>query len=261
MSAENARNGNFEWRDITTTDPEKAKAFYTGLFGWTVAPADMEGADGYEIFSNNGTMMGGIVGIAEGDPTPSHWLSYLTVDDFDGAVARVPELGGKVIVAPSEIMPGVGRWSIVSDPSGASFALFAPDYPADPSVTDHLTPPPVGGITWNEVSSDNVEAAKAFYGGVVGWNFQDQDMGGMIYTLIRSGSRDDAGLMQKMPDAPFSSWTIYFRVANIEESVAKINELGGGAFPEVIEVPGIGRMTWAHDPTGAWFAIHETVSA
>lgn len=256
MSVESARNGNFEWRDIRTTDPEATKAFYTALFGWTFAPANMPGGDGYEIISNNGVQIGGVYGLSA-EEGPSHWISFLTIDDFDAAVARVPELGGKVIVAPSDEIPGVGRWAQVADPSGAQFSPFSPAYPAGQGVTARSGMPPVGEVSWNELSTDNVDAAKRFYSGVVGWSIDEQDMGGMPYYILKTGERMDGGMMAKMPDAPASMWTVYFHVADIDASLAKINELGGNAFPETIDVPGTGRVGWASDSTGAVFALHQ----
>jgi predicted enzyme related to lactoylglutathione lyase len=53
---------------------------------------------------------------------PSHWASYISVDDADAAASVILENGGAVHVAPFEA-PGVGRMAMVADPSGASFAI------------------------------------------------------------------------------------------------------------------------------------------
>jgi uncharacterized protein len=53
---------------------------------------------------------------AEG--TPPCWNSYVTVDDIDKTAAKAQELGGTIIVPPSDI-PDVGRFAVIQDPQGA----------------------------------------------------------------------------------------------------------------------------------------------
>ena len=59
--------------------------------------------------------------MAEG--MPPHWLPYFAVDDCDAAMAKVQELGGQVHMGPMDIEPG--RFAVVADPEGASFAIIA----------------------------------------------------------------------------------------------------------------------------------------
>jgi predicted enzyme related to lactoylglutathione lyase len=54
---------------------------------------------------------------------PPHWLSYIGVDDVDESAEKVTSLGGQIHCPPMDI-PGVGRFSVVADPTGAMFALF-----------------------------------------------------------------------------------------------------------------------------------------
>jgi predicted enzyme related to lactoylglutathione lyase len=54
---------------------------------------------------------------------PSHWMPYVAVNDVDASVKRVEELGGKVCVPPSDI-PNVGRFSVITDPTGATISLI-----------------------------------------------------------------------------------------------------------------------------------------
>ena len=43
--------------------------------------------------------------------------------DTDAAVARIPELGGSVLMPPMDIEPG--RFAVVADPTGAVFNIIA----------------------------------------------------------------------------------------------------------------------------------------
>jgi len=68
--------------------------------------------------------MGGMMELMpQQGPVPPHWMIYFNVDDCDGDTKRVQTLGGKVRVPPMDI-PHVGRFSVVSDPAGATFALI-----------------------------------------------------------------------------------------------------------------------------------------
>ena len=53
---------------------------------------------------------------AEG--TPPNWGVYVTVDDVDATVRKAEELGGKILVPPTDI-PTVGRFCVLQDPQGA----------------------------------------------------------------------------------------------------------------------------------------------
>ena len=53
---------------------------------------------------------------------PSYWIAYFTVPDIDKAHEKATELGATAMMEPMDF-PG-GRFSILSDPQGASFGLL-----------------------------------------------------------------------------------------------------------------------------------------
>jgi len=111
----------FAWNELLTTDADKAKAFYEGLFGWK---AEAFGDMGYSLLKDGDTAVGGL--IKAPDPSlPAQWLAYVTVEDTDASAAKVTKLGGKVVMDPKDI-PTVGRIAVVVDPLGAAFGLFQP---------------------------------------------------------------------------------------------------------------------------------------
>ena len=248
--------GRFVWRELMSTDPDRAKAFYTELFGWTVHPTDMGEMGTYDLLRNGEADFGGIVSLGAERGTPSHWLSSVTVASVDEATAKAAALGGTVAVPPTDI-PGVGQFSVVIDPQGASFAPFTP-LPEMPDAPAPERVPPVGGVAWNELVTSDVEGAKAFYGEVAGWGVERADMGGPEpYTIIKRGDQMEAGLMKKPDGVPLSMWVVYFHVADLDQTLADITRLGGQPFGPIIDVPTVGRVSWATDPTGAVFALHE----
>jgi predicted enzyme related to lactoylglutathione lyase len=124
-------NGSFCWNELSTTDDAAAIKFYTELLGWEVkagAPTACEGSEAPPIVYNeivvDGRHVGGIYKMGpEQGGEPSNWRPYVSVDDVDAKAAQVAELGGKVCVPPTDI-PNVGRFSVITDPSGATISLI-----------------------------------------------------------------------------------------------------------------------------------------
>jgi len=113
-------HGAFCWADLFTTDIEIASKFYTGLFGWTLAP----GETGYLHIRNGEEFIGGIPSVEHRDANiPPHWLLYFQTDDCAASAEKARELGAKILSGPFN-MENVGRFATVADPQGAVFALF-----------------------------------------------------------------------------------------------------------------------------------------
>lgn len=117
MADQFRKQGAFSWFELTTTDPRASEAFYTRLFGWTMEPWVGEGS--YTLIKVDGQEVGGMVSAPAGEERrPSGWGIYVTVTDVDETARKVPELGGKVLVQPTDI-PKVGRFCMIQDPLGS----------------------------------------------------------------------------------------------------------------------------------------------
>lgn len=110
------------WNELLTTDANAARAFYTKLLGWTVKEKDMGPAGTYTIFVNNGTDVCGCMKHPAPN-APSAWMSYIAVDDVDASTKRAAQLGATVCVEPQDI-PDLGRFSVLTDPTGGTIGLF-----------------------------------------------------------------------------------------------------------------------------------------
>jgi predicted enzyme related to lactoylglutathione lyase len=111
------------WNELVTSDLDKAMAFYVGAFGWETAVHDFGPPMGkYTLFRAGGKDAGGAMTLPPGVEKP-HWLFYFLADDVDARTRKAGEIGAKVCVEPRDI-PGIGRFSVVADPCGATFALF-----------------------------------------------------------------------------------------------------------------------------------------
>ena len=117
------------WRELATTDWQKAWDFYSGHYGWTKEVAVEMGPMGtYQTFAlEDTTARGGMMnlhaGMADKGPGPA-WLFYFTVDDIQAAAERVKGNGGEVTHGPAQV-PG-GGWILQGkDSQGGAFALTA----------------------------------------------------------------------------------------------------------------------------------------
>ena len=123
MKDDQLKHGAFSWIELMTTDTATVKDFYTRLFGWATEDMEMEGMT-YTVVRAGGKEVGGIMAVPpEAQGTPPHWGTYVTVDDVDVVAAKVPELGGTLIVPPRDI-PDVGRFCVIQDPQGAMIAAI-----------------------------------------------------------------------------------------------------------------------------------------
>jgi len=116
-------HGAFSWTELLTSDVAAARKFYGELLGWKIR--DMEGSSmGYRIISTGEQDVGGMMAIPDkAKGMAPAWGTYVTVKNVDETTARVKALGGKVLSAPQDI-PGVGRFSVIQDPQGATLSLI-----------------------------------------------------------------------------------------------------------------------------------------
>ncbi len=114
--------GDWCWNELTTPDPERALAFYEGVFGYTHDVMDMGPAGKYYIVkSPDGKSRGGVCKPMH--PGPAQWMPYVEVEDADKTAARVAPLGGQLTLPPHDV-PGVGRICILVDPLGAQVGFI-----------------------------------------------------------------------------------------------------------------------------------------
>ena len=83
------------------------------------------GAGGkYHILSRHGVDRGGVTGQLSGG-APPHWLPYVAIDDVDVTIGRAKKRGARIVAGPEDI-PGIGRFGVLEDPTGAVLAIMKP---------------------------------------------------------------------------------------------------------------------------------------
>lgn len=118
----NAAGNPFVHLELNSTDPSKAKPFYAELFGWQFTDNDMGAMGVYSTFKPSEGPGGGVFSVPGGNPG---WLAYVGVEDVKASTEKAKELGATIHAGPHEI-PNVGWMTILSDPAGATFAIFQP---------------------------------------------------------------------------------------------------------------------------------------
>ncbi len=105
--------------ELPAADAERAKAFWSGLFGWRFHP--WEGA---EYHMTDGLEPGGAIYPTAGDERGPY--VYFGTDDIDATLARVVELGGEIEL-PKQPIPTVGWFARCRDTEENRFSLFQSD--------------------------------------------------------------------------------------------------------------------------------------
>ena len=117
--------GHHTWAELSTADSAAAMAWYCDVAGWTPSSEmDMGDGDMYRMFTVEGreNSLGGMMTKPAQMPM-SAWLHYVEVADLDPTLAKVAELGGRVLNGPT-VVPGGDRVAQCMDPQGAMFAVF-----------------------------------------------------------------------------------------------------------------------------------------
>ncbi|WP_200302065.1 VOC family protein [Streptomyces adelaidensis] len=113
--------GTLGWVELLTRVPERAKAFYTTVFGWSVTAAGQ-----YTQWGIDGADFGGMITMDDKFPheVPSHWLPYFAVEDVEDTARIATEASGTVLMEPTSVPDG-RRIAVLRDAQGAMFGVYA----------------------------------------------------------------------------------------------------------------------------------------
>lgn len=242
------------WFELATPDTARAEEFYSGIFGWQMRDAGMEGF-AYTIAHAAAEPVSGIYDSAAGAPGPAPlWLVYLTVSDADAAAQKATALGGRILTGPADI-PGTGRFAVLADPQGAPFGVLAPAA-TDPPSTGAFNPRSPAHGAWIELMSTDPDGGLDFYEALFGWAEVERiDMGtnGEYRVFAHAGER--IGGVTGLGSAPAPAWLPYFSVENVADTVARSESEGGRWIAGPVEIPGAMLIAVLADPSGAAFAV------
>jgi predicted enzyme related to lactoylglutathione lyase len=238
--------GTFSWADLATSDPDGAKAFYVGLFGWDIEDNPVPDGSVYTMLSKGGKNVAALYGAREGQPPA--WGSFITVESADAAAAAVKQHGGTVEMEAFDVMD-VGRMAVVQDPTGAYFSVWEPRASIGAERVNET-----GALTHNQLDTSDPDRAQEFYAGVFSWRFEAVP-GDQPYWGIYNGDRLNGGMMPIADEGGVPShWLVYFGSDSVDDDAGRIGELGGTVMMPPMPIPG-GRILVARDPQGAVFAL------
>jgi uncharacterized protein len=239
------------WVDLSTSDPDKSRAFYGELFGWNpVDPGPEYG--GYINFHKAGVPIAGCMRNDGQSGMPDGWMVYLATDNAKDTTESVTAHGGQVIFPAMEVM-ALGSMAIVTDVGQAAIGVWQPgEHKGFGLLGEPGTP------SWFELHTRDYDASVAFYRDVFRWDTHvASDAPELRYTTLGEGDGMLAGIMDASAFQPAGApahWSIYFGVDDADAALKHIVELGGAIVMPAEDTP-YGRLAEAADSTGAQFKL------
>ncbi|WP_179017690.1 VOC family protein [Paenarthrobacter nitroguajacolicus] len=247
------------WVDLSSTDIEVSKKFYSDLFGWGLDAMDAGNGMTYYMAKLKGRYVAGMMQQLPDAPEgmPSYWANYLAVDSADEAARRVEGAGGTLLFPPDSVPNGSGRMFFATDPTGAQIGFWeAGNHPGSGLVNEP------GTMIWNELQTDDVHKAVAFYEAVTGCTSETAPAGDLQeYTSLLVDGKRIAGALKLPIEGLSPFWMTYFNVVDIDDTVKQAVELGSHIIAPAFDVSGVGRMAVLMDPAGAAFSIMTGLAA
>ena len=247
------------WFNLATPDPQGAKDFYTGLFGWEWVDVPMSGGNTYHMAIQDDGNIAGMSGDTASTGGAGGWINHVYVKDAEDVAKRIEENGGRVLSGPHNA-DGWGVTATVATHEGAVFGLWQ-------SLKGHgaeVFGVP-GAVCWLEYHSHDLKAAKSFYSAVFGIEFEEvsmpsedgegEDFG--LTMLDTAGDHSHCAFLESPDESAPASWATYFMVEDVEDAVAKARSLGGESDTGAITVPP-GSFAVMRDPQGVGFCLWQS---
>jgi len=117
-----------------------------------------------------------------------------------------------------------------------------------------------GTPNWVDLQTTDQAAAKAFYGALFGWTYDDQPMdAGAVYSIAKIGDGQVAAIAPQSPELAAAGappmWNTYLAADSVDDATAKVGQAGGTVAMEPFDVMDAGRMSFVLDPGGAPVAL------
>ncbi|MFE5809624.1 VOC family protein [Streptomyces sp. NPDC056491] len=111
-----------------------------------------------------------------------------------------------------------------------------------------------GSPNWLDLGSPDTEAAAAFYGAVLGWDFASAGPEAGGYGFFQVGGKTVAALGPLTEEGATSAWMQHFMTSDIQATTKAVRAAGGQVRMEPGDVMGEGWLAHYTDPQGAEFA-------
>jgi predicted enzyme related to lactoylglutathione lyase len=249
--------GRFAWYELTTTDVESARSFYTKVIGWQVLDASAPGRP-YMLFTAGPALVGGLLLLtrqARETGARSGWIGYVEVNDVDSTADRVRQLGGAVHVKPTDVAD-VSRFCIFTDPQTARLAALKwrrPTQGQSPALGAR------GHVCWHELLAAKEDKALDFYADLLGWQRAETETAETgTYQMFSAGGETIGGVISKPPAISTPFWLYYFLVGDVDAGARRGMAGGGRVLHGPVELSDGSWIVQCADPQGAVFALAGT---
>jgi predicted enzyme related to lactoylglutathione lyase len=109
--------------DLVSSDFDRSKKFYSGIFGWECTEVHVPGLQ-YMLWKPPSGPAGGFRRPSEGDESTPRVINYIRVDSIDATVAAIKQNGGEIVVSKMEVSKEVGFMALFRDPDGNQIGLI-----------------------------------------------------------------------------------------------------------------------------------------
>jgi len=224
--------------------------FYGALFGWEFRPGPQQ-LGPYTRALLDGREVAGIGQLPPDRQLPIAWTPYLASDDVNRTAETVRSCGGTIGVGPLDA-EDAGRLAICSDPSGAVFGVWQAAAHLGAAVTGVPGTP-----AWNELMTFESASVVKFYTTVFGYEQEPVVSADFDYVTLNLGGRPVAGVHgvgHALPRDRGPHWMTYFEVADTDEALDRLVDLGGHVLRPAQD-SALGRVATVADPEGARFSL------
>jgi predicted enzyme related to lactoylglutathione lyase len=220
------------WVELTSPDPAVSAAFYAVLFGWTPERSIFRLGD-YAVAGLSRQRPGALPG----------WLVHIASDNLE-ATGRLVRAAGGAVLAPPVPVADDGRSALFADPAGGVFAGWQRGRFSGAQVGNEP-----GTFCWCELRTGDADGARAFYGGVFGWEDRPGELEPFTYEW-ELNQRTVAGIVL---DRIGPLWTVCFMVDDCETAAARSAGVGGRTL--ALTDVSVGTYARLADPHGAVFSV------
>ena len=253
-----ARPGAVLSADIAVPEHDKEVQFYSRVLSTGDRPLWRE-----DLMNNMGIPIIGLgARIPEYEALPLQWMPHIQVADVAESVRRAVELGGKVLMHPTDD-EGRSQWAVLLDPNGAAFGIIpVVSEEAIPSASGSAGTGSVGRIAWLDVTVPDANGTRDFYISVVGWaveevGMRDGDERYADYSMLDAHGKPSAGVCHARgvnADLP-PVWMIYLPVGDLGESLKRVEQEGGTIVKQTYGKNGEPYYAVVRDPVGVYVAL------
>ncbi len=240
------------WADLSTSDVEGSRQFYSELFGWEAGDPSAE-FGGYFMFTRDGVPVAGVMGAMGDRRTEDLWKLYLATDDIARTLGTA-EAAGAEIVSPMMPVADLGSQAVLVDPTGALVGAWEPNaFVGFTVLNEH------GAPSWFELHTRAHARAVDFYRRTfgVGVTVVGDDDAFRYAILVGEGGVDSAGVMDAsgfLPEGVPATWSAYWEVDDVVTATALVERLGGSTVMAPHDTP-YGTLVACADPAGAQFKL------